>query len=283
MNSCSKNEKNKSKQQQQPVCIFCQKRPLTKEHLWPDWLKSIIGKDDTTHHDRHLFNADFISDNLIVIEPNLIRKNGNSLNRTLKIVCEECNNTWMSKIEDKAKTILEALILNKPIKLDRKQQKMIVQWAVLRTIISEFTDEKTRVVTAKERKEFYQTNEVPANWYVWIGKKETEVQTQPTYHHVNIQVAYRQIDGTYLMPNRDNTQSSYFGIGEFIIYTFSWPEDTVLYKFTSAWANKMIILHPREYYQINWSDVPCMEKDEVQGLRRYMFTLKNQLRFLSRR
>lgn len=279
-----KSERGKHKlQQQHPVCIFCGRTPLTKEHVWPNWLKNVLEEDDSNTRGNYLINTDFLDNNVIEITPNYIKRNGKTLNHTLKIVCEDCNNNWMSQIESKAKPILESLILNKPIVLNRSQQKFIIQWAILRTIISEYTDQPTKAITAKERKTFYQTNEGPANWYVWIAKKKSNSETWPVYHHIAIKGAYQQRGGFLLnkSPYAYNTQSSYFGLGECIIYTFSWPIETLRYRVTNDWAKKMISLHPNENYQINWPDVPCMNDIEVDDLRRNIVSLASQIKFLT--
>jgi hypothetical protein len=84
-------------------CIFCPNPRTIKrgEHLWDDWLNREDGKDIYDPSTTYYYGADGV----------LIRSHKSTrLNVALNVVCDRCNNTWMSDISNHAKTILEPSI-----------------------------------------------------------------------------------------------------------------------------------------------------------------------------
>jgi hypothetical protein len=97
-------------------CIFCGNRPLTKEHILGQWVlehvsrttnkyqfgKVILGKKqkDTTEHSR--------------------MRTGDPLNANVRVVCSNCNNRWMSQIQENAKPHLIPLFKGESVWLDKK-------------------------------------------------------------------------------------------------------------------------------------------------------------------
>jgi len=75
-----------------PVCLFCQSPDISRKLIFPIWLRSFI--DETT------------------LEGTIFSRFGNeSLNSILSSAitygkCKTCNNTWMSQLENDAKSIL---------------------------------------------------------------------------------------------------------------------------------------------------------------------------------
>jgi hypothetical protein len=80
-------------------CAFCPATAkLSGEHLWSDWMNDLFPgkKRFTSKNEKGEIIVDRISDNL---------------DWKAKVVCEPCNNTWMSEIESKhAKPAMKDLI-----------------------------------------------------------------------------------------------------------------------------------------------------------------------------
>lgn len=99
------------------VCVFCSSdKPLTREHVYPDWLSAYFKKG------------------LLVIN----EVAGDNQHRTwsqpifqhkARIVCSDCNSGWMSQLEGDTKTVLANLIFtDKPAVIDEAAQKQIALW-----------------------------------------------------------------------------------------------------------------------------------------------------------
>lgn len=98
-------------------CVFCGGRPLTREHIWPEWIISSVRK--------HLGPAPVqvarLNDDPYVVP---------ELNATVKVVCAGCNNGWMSELETRVRPALEPMILGRlPVALTPVMQAMLARWA----------------------------------------------------------------------------------------------------------------------------------------------------------
>src|SRR5713101_1714265 len=79
-------------------CAFClETAKLSAEHLWSDWMTALFPgkKRFTSKNEKGEIVADWSSEDL---------------NWKARVVCETCNNTWMSNIETNAKSAMSGLI-----------------------------------------------------------------------------------------------------------------------------------------------------------------------------
>jgi len=87
-------------------CAFCPSTAnITGEHIWSDWMNALFPSGQLTFQK--------------VEKDGSISKQWQSvsgLNMTANVVCDTCNNTWMSDIEHQhAKAAMSDLILGKPV------------------------------------------------------------------------------------------------------------------------------------------------------------------------
>lgn len=83
-------------------CAFClNTAKLTAEHLWPNWMNDLFPskKRFKTKNEKGEIVREWSSD---------------KLDWKARVVCETCNNTWMSDIESRAKSAMSNFILGKP-------------------------------------------------------------------------------------------------------------------------------------------------------------------------
>jgi hypothetical protein len=92
-------------------CIFCERRPpdvkISKEHVFADWLRDIFPRDAKTTH-----TLGVIDWQRGLARPTVTKKHGqgHSGSKKVRAVCQECNGTWLSSLEDTAKPILTLLM-----------------------------------------------------------------------------------------------------------------------------------------------------------------------------
>lgn len=104
------------------VCVFCNGRKAkSKEHIWPRWLQDEIGgTEKSVYQGVHL----------TPIFPKSIRTHsGESL--VFGHVCNECNNGWMSTLENECKPILIKILTdrNAVLSLNKTERQKISLWA----------------------------------------------------------------------------------------------------------------------------------------------------------
>src|SRR5262249_60849835 len=87
----------------QSQCIFCP-NPRTRkrgEHVWDDWINRKDGKDIRDASTTYYYGANEV---LIRQHPSV------RIDVTIGVVCDECNNTWMSDLTTRVKALLEHCI-----------------------------------------------------------------------------------------------------------------------------------------------------------------------------
>ncbi len=95
-----------------------------------------------------------------------------SLDAKAKVVCEICNNGWMSDLESKyAKPAMRRLILSdNPVTLDRQQIASISRFAFKTSVIGDHMQRgKTPFFPSAVRRRFARTLEIPFGIQVWLG------------------------------------------------------------------------------------------------------------------
>jgi hypothetical protein len=85
----------------QKECAFCPETAnMSAEHLWSNWMNELFpGKKRFTNKNEH---GEIVAD-----------WSSHKLERKARVVCEPCNNTWMSDIESRAKSAMSNFILGK--------------------------------------------------------------------------------------------------------------------------------------------------------------------------
>src|ERR1039458_9469419 len=106
-----------------PECAFCDhKGKLSNEHIVSEWMRELFpGKLDITFQNKKW-------------------RTTNSVDYKAKTVCENCNNTWMSRLEtEHAKPVLTPLVTGKagvPIKLE--EARSIALFAYKTAIVMDY-------------------------------------------------------------------------------------------------------------------------------------------------
>lgn len=143
------------------ACIFCGASPTTKEHLLPEWLAREIQASD--------------------LSVKWIRPDGTkswrgpdeSFGTTVRCACgENCNNGWMSRLEDEIRPILGPMATGRRRELPPVEQVVLAKWVWKTAIVSQATmrDEANWFVSRDQAAQFYQSGAaVPANVRMWLG------------------------------------------------------------------------------------------------------------------
>jgi len=139
-------------------CAFCPAPANSREHLWPDWLNEILpGSKRFTMRDE---NKEIIGD---WVKPKLDWK--------AKVVCERCNNEWMSELENvHAKPSLTDLILGKQdVPVDRTRANSIALFAFKTAVVfNHLRRGGAPFFERSARHEFRNSLTIPFNVDMWL-------------------------------------------------------------------------------------------------------------------
>jgi hypothetical protein len=208
-------------------CVFCNGYGLTKQHLWPDWLKQILHREGNSHS-QFMTAVDRTVPNKVFIKPELIEKQGHIGVRKIRNVCGSCNSGWISRLENKTKPILTKLILGERFVLEEKFQSDIASWVMLMAIMGEYTDKRTQSIPPDDRTYLMIHGVPPSNWTIWCGSYLGKDWNQ-RYKHLGCAAINKEMVGK--IKPKMNTQFSTFGIGKFLVHAVSSTEPDVGYDF----------------------------------------------------
>lgn len=151
------------------ACVFCGGKPLTTEHVWPDWIGRLFfgySKDGRAPLAPHRAST------------SLPRESDRewtapSFDTKVRVVCTECNNGWMSDLEVAAKPILVRMLTGKRVVLDDASQAVVSQWVVKTAMMFQHTTPR-RPIPDHHFRYLYDHRRPPPSSQVWIAARTAE-------------------------------------------------------------------------------------------------------------
>lgn len=119
-------------------CAFCSNPRTNKrgEHIWDDWLN----REDGRHLRYHYDVTEFASDDVVIHQ-----YPSRSLAATKDVVCDDCNNGWMSVVTSEAKSTLEGFIRHeRSATLLELGVLTVAAFAVMKSIVLDCSAERDR-------------------------------------------------------------------------------------------------------------------------------------------
>jgi hypothetical protein len=197
------------------VCIFCRHpfsrtRKRSDEHIWPRWMHGMLPEKKGA---QRLFDDEKLIDD---------HAYGQVLHKHFKpgVVCEPCNNTWMSELEVATEPILRPLMLGEQTQLDRRSQTILATWACLKNMVAEFSHPASRATDETDLRRMYVSQLPPERATVWVGEHEGDLWTT-RYIHRGMRIAHGPI-----RPNEDppcNGQATTFAVGRIVLHILTLP------------------------------------------------------------
>ena len=144
-------------------CAFCGAGKLSKEHVWSDWAKDILPRSAGS---QQFFYQQWPGD-----APQLRQttdRQGNITGTKLRVVCERCNNGWMSVVESQAREVVSAVMTGRPMMLTRQPRELLRQWLTLKLIVLDASRPDHQVFLEDERRAFMEKRLSPATLKLWL-------------------------------------------------------------------------------------------------------------------
>jgi hypothetical protein len=162
----TKNKAGLERIQERAVCIFDAGLPLSREHIYPRWMRDHFPPNDRTEHlvSMTLFNSDSPTRRAsrTVLQ-------GDHRGRRIRCVCEACNNGWMSRLQSRAKPVLEPLVLGEYAQIESPAKIVLAAWATMFAAVWEYTHPPTIAITQNQRRALM-NDMLPGELFgVWIA------------------------------------------------------------------------------------------------------------------
>lgn len=140
-------------------CVFCGRPADTAEHVLPCWLRSAVEADGQ------------IAKNRVRTERGLRRQwAALAFDTAVNSVCRECNNGWMSRLEESAKPLLQPMIVGGPQHtFDPREQELLAKWAMKTGLMVSLTVGATKIPAA-HFDYLFRSQRPPDNFRIWIAR-----------------------------------------------------------------------------------------------------------------
>lgn len=224
----------------QRVCIFCSKAGLSREHVWADWLKNYIPKNEPSH--------DQLSATIHKRHADVRQKKvpGDLRSRRLRVVCKECNTGWMSKLQENTKPFLLPLIKREDLYFDGNAQEAVAAWITMFVMVAEYFDTNKVSTPQFERQRFMATKLPPPNWKIWVGDFQRE-NWRAMLAHFAVPISASEHDHPIaengIIP--PNTQTMTFVVGRLYVHVRASVTD-IFDKWSFARSDLMMQIWPKK-------------------------------------
>jgi hypothetical protein len=101
-------------------------------------------------------------------------RQGSTFTKKIRVVCQSCNNGWMSRLENATKPILLKLTQGEPTALDREQQTLLAQWIALKVMITEWNRPLEAFIPKEDRRAFMDNRIIPPYLEMWVITHDSE-------------------------------------------------------------------------------------------------------------
>ena len=245
------------------ACIFCQQPGrMTKEHIWGDWLKAHIAPTMNKHN----MQAVRINQPGQPTTGNTLLRAGDPLRSTVRVVCADCNNQWLSGIQSRAKPILIPLIKGDRTVLGIEAQQRVSAWCAMATMTAEFIDRdpNTIAVPQADRDWLRNNGTAPPGWRIWLARYRRHKWPAQWAHFTLPILEAKDVPapGTGFVP--PNTQVTTFVVGELYVHVMS----SVDLENINGWATRLsfserrlVCIHPAKESFIVWPAPSLTDKD----------------------
>lgn len=158
----------------QRYCVFCGTfGKVTKEHIWPVWMQSVLPLDLKARNVHHTTGTGRLLTRV---------RSGDVGSRRLAIACGGCNGGWMSALQCAAQPHLTKLIQGQT-DIAPEAFPIIAAWCVMFSMAWDQADRLTIAVSEADRRNLRGPGSIPAGWSVWIGRYPARKGDGPEQGH----------------------------------------------------------------------------------------------------
>lgn len=163
------------------VCMFCGKTPVTKEHIWPNWLNSLLGPNNDKY--RQISTRKYPSES-----PEERSHSTTKINATSKIACGECNNGWMATMEGSAKALLAPMTTRRTATVfNLEQQILISAWVTKTAMVLDSIFDGPDCFTQSERDAMRLQQVSPPHARVQMGALDSSATEMGPIRYIRLQ------------------------------------------------------------------------------------------------
>lgn len=139
-------------------CLFCDKEAHSLEDAWPRWITDQFRRPEPAEVEAER--------NGVPLKPWRVRQP----ELTVRRVCRTCNNGWMSKLEERAKVVMQPMLSGQYVLLDQAAQALLAVWSVKTAMVLEaLAPAEQWVYSQIDRERFRTLGELPWRTSIWLA------------------------------------------------------------------------------------------------------------------
>jgi len=200
-------------------CVFCGGSPLTREHVWPQWMRKFSGP--ATFIERHGAYQGPTKRNVLrqdkngeYVEVNELRGNRtpNLHEVQVKCVCASCNNGWMAVMETSVARHLRPMAALEPRTLSPTTKSLLAAWSYKSFLMyDQHLPSDDRIFTAQDLRGFKKLKTPPWNSRIYMGWSDSPLATIAMWHEPQL-LCDPHLDPQEALAQPRNLATSYLAV-----------------------------------------------------------------------
>jgi hypothetical protein len=150
-------------------CIYCKNRADSNEHIVATRFIALLAQDPRGLRLPIRLYVPLADGSKRTITGKKNRRGKHTLEYITR-VCEDCNNTWMNQVDDRAWPFVSEMIQDHAVTLDAVAAEAVALW-FMKVAVTARSAPFPRMDIDEAWTDWLHTNQSPIpNWYVWVGR-----------------------------------------------------------------------------------------------------------------
>jgi hypothetical protein len=163
------------------VCVFCNGRPVTREHVIPAWIADAVRVDESGTFVGRVESVR----NGVELPPRHLKSRKDLLS-PIRVVCAECNGGWMSDLEGAVRPLLEPMIAGaSQVCLTSDEQARVARWAAKKALLLGYAESPPHPASTSRLTWIRQQDGAPLSTWVYLAAMAPEGPTFRGRLHFN--------------------------------------------------------------------------------------------------
>lgn len=195
-------------------CIFCDAPSVSKEHFWPEWLSPYLPKQDRPSRIGQFFQAERKEPVRIVRQS---ERPGHTHDRTIRAVCADCNNGWMSGLEERVKPAILGVLQGQTSILTPVTSHAVALWVAVKSVVAEHSTDDA-ILTPFDDRLALRHGEIPDWLRIFVSLHSCK--TQAAFYRHSTTLAFSPIGPEPPLPpgTARNVSTTSFLVGTLFFY-----------------------------------------------------------------
>lgn len=148
-------------------CIFCGLTGLSKEHIWPEWMREYFPRADDSRYNMEVHRARGKERDYA---PKKTERPGHVSSAKLRVVCRNCNSGWMNQLEIAAKPIFTNILEKNAFAIGLEEQDVLAHWIAMKSIVVEHSQINEHITPYHDRERLRSNALIPEFLSIFLGR-----------------------------------------------------------------------------------------------------------------